>query len=202
MFYIAGELIDCNYMQLHLPFFICSLILFSTLEACNTPKSGRKHFYFVEPFKEQEIWLQLGDGNTFILSDLTGCNQFSYTGKYTKGADFFSTYYILNLPDSGQEGADDLLPINSGDVFKINSGDTAWILNEERLVLQAKSFKASRNANLNLRKIRVAKLEEFYIDQLGRKGFIQALGEGKSVKVARRNLMKCSMPHNDVKLLR
>ena len=41
-----------------------------------------QRYYYVEPFKEQEINLFLKSDSTFSFQDASGCNQFEFTGIY------------------------------------------------------------------------------------------------------------------------
>lgn len=163
--------------------------------ACSPARQSALHYYYVEPFKEHDLKLVLKDDHTFSLRDQSGCNQFEYTGRYKKTNDPAISYFVF---DSVQHR----LLLSNGDparVFSINNGDTAWILNKDRLFIHHEPFIATTKANVNLQEIRYRKLEEYYIGLLGRDGFIKTFGNNKSMKQAKKRLLECSLP--DLKLV-
>ncbi|MBL0267863.1 MAG: hypothetical protein IPP99_04090 [Chitinophagaceae bacterium] len=64
--------------------------------SCNGSKNIFRNFYYVEPFKEQEIKLQFKKDSAFIFHDLTGCNQFVFAGKYRARNDSLGIYFIFD----------------------------------------------------------------------------------------------------------
>jgi hypothetical protein len=86
-----------------------------------------------------------------------------------------------------------LLPSNL-EPFQIVEGDTAWIINTERLYIHKMPFKIGPTPDVSLQEIRYKKLEEYYIDLLGKKAFLQTFGGGKSMDAAKKKLLECKLP--------
>lgn len=169
-----------------------SLLVITTvlIYSCNVNKKIARKYYYVEPFKEQEVKLTLNGDSTFIFSDLTGCNQFEFHGVYKQKGDSDFRYLIFDSVRLKK-----ILPIfDSALVFYIKTGDTAWIINKERIFIHNLPFHYTSKTNLNLQEIRYEKLKEYYTNLLGRKGFIKTFGEGKGIKEAKRQLLKCTTP--------
>ena len=170
--------------------FLLVISVLLSMYSCTSNKKIAKSFYFVEPFKEQEIKLFLNYDSSFKFQDLTGCNQFEFTGRYKMMIDSTSTYLIFDSVkfESGKSN------FNSRLIFSIRNGDTAWVINAERISIHKQPFKATSNININLQEIRYKKLKEYYIDYLGREGFIKAFGNSKNMKEAKKRLLECNLP--------
>lgn len=166
------------------------VIVFVLLYSCTSHKKIAKSYYFVEPFKEQEIKLFLNYDSSFKIQDLTGCNRFVFTGRYRTINDSTFTYLIFDSVKF-KSGLSDF---NSHLIFSTKSGDTARVINTERLTIHWQPFKATSNINIKLQEVRYKKLKEYYIDHLGREGFIRAFGNGKNMKEAKKHLLDCSLP--------
>lgn len=166
---------------------IFSLVIFFS---CRLSQKKTLTYYYIEPFKEQEIKFQFISDSTFVLQDLTGCNQFILTGKYKRVNNNSGSYIIL---DSVIEKAV-LKNSNSNLFFSISNGDTAKFINNERLFINQRPFIYTAKTSLNLQNIRYKKLEEYYIGLLGEKEFIRIFGNGVSKKEAKRLVLECKLP--------
>jgi len=155
--------------------------------SCSTGKKAAQNYYYVEPFKEQEVVLSLNDDLTFQLQDLTGCNQFKFTGTYKRASDSALIFDSVKFQEV-------LSRSNPNKFFSIKSGDTAWIINRERVFIYNEPFKLTSGRHFNLQEIRYKKLEEFYVNLLGWKGFLKAFGNGGGKKEARKRLLDCQLP--------
>jgi len=171
---------------------VLSIILITIYCSCNPTNKVMQNYFYVEPFKEQEVKLFLNDDSTFIFQDLTGCNQFVYTGKYRQVKDSILSYLLFNSVEFKN-----VLPNGNPDlIFSIETGDTATILNNERIFIHHQIFIATSNRSINLQKIRYKKLEDYYTDLLGKKGFLKTFGDGSRRK-AKKRLMQCALPDID-----
>ena len=154
-----------------------------------------QRYYYVEPFKEQEINLFLKSDSTFSFQDASGCNQFEFTGIYKMANEGESDYFIFDSVKLRK-----VLPNSNHDViFPMKNGDTAWIINRERVFVHKQPFIATSNSNINLQEIRYKKLEEYYTGLLGRKGFIKVFGNGKGKREATKRLLECKLPDINIK---
>jgi hypothetical protein len=169
-------------------FVICLIVLCS----CGVSKQHENLYYFIEPFEEQEVKLQFNNDSTFTMRDVTGCNQFGYSGRFTKVQYKEEAYILLNSVEAHK------VPFSSYKPFIITSSDTLWILNDERIFIHNKPFAKTTKTNINLQSLRYKKLEEYYIGLLGKKGFIQTFGGGKGLSAAKKILLECRLP--DIKL--
>lgn len=156
-----------------------------------------KSYYYVDPIKEQEILIKFNKDSTFLLFDTTGCNQFKYSGRYR--------WFSRNKIETGFsfQNVQLILPIdnaNKENLFPLKELDTAWLIYDERIVIEHCAFKIGAPTTKKLKKIRVMDLEKMYIDKLGKKMFITLLGNGKGIKEAEKNLEKCSLPDVPYKL--
>jgi len=165
--------------------------------SCNVSKKTAQNYFYVEPFKEQEIKLFLKDDSTFIFQDVTGCNQFEFTGRYravTEG-DEKIRYFVLDSVKLQNV----LSNLNPELVFPINNDDTAWIINAERIFIHKQPFIATSNSNINLQVIRYKKLKDYYTGLLGKQGFLNVFGNG-SKKEAKKKLLECKLPDINIKV--
>jgi len=174
-------------MRLVLLMFVIVIFCF-----CSSSKEV-SNYYYIEPFKEQEVLLLLKPDSTFSFKDLTGCNQFEFTGKYRQVIENASRYFILDSIKLQNVLSD----FNSEVIFPLKNGDTAWVLNRERIFIHRQPFIATLNAKINLQEIRYEKLKDYYIALLGKKGFLQTFGSG-SKKEAKKRLLDCKLP--DIKI--
>lgn len=165
--------------------------------SCNTNKKLVTRFYHVEPFKEQEMILILNGDSTFNLQDSTGCNQFGFIGRYKKKSTSWGNYLIFDSIILQKTGSNIYATNNS--IFSIKNGDTAWIVNSERIFIDKAPFKLSSKKKLSLPEIRYNKLKEYYTELLGEKGFAEVFGNGKGRKEAKRRLMSCTLP--DIRII-
>jgi hypothetical protein len=171
------------------------IIIVALFCSCSVNRKVTQNYYYVEPFKEQEIKLFLKDDSTFNFQDLTGCNQFEFTGQYKRKGDNTFSYLILD----SVKLLNVLSNFNSELVFSIKSGDTAWVINRERIFIHKQPFIATANSDINLPEIRYKKLEEYYTSLLGRKGFIKVFGNGKGKNEAKKRLLDCKLPDINIK---
>lgn len=163
--------------------------------SCTVNKKGYHNYYYVEPFKEQEIKLLLKEGFTFSFQDLTGCNQFEFTGRYEKKNDNTGSYFIFETVK-----LQNVLSNSSSDlIFPIKTGDTAWIINSERIFINKQSFIATSNSKINLQEVRYKKLKEYYTNLLGKEGYLKMFGNGKGQKEAKKRLLDCKLPDIGIK---
>jgi hypothetical protein len=170
-------------------------IVIIILCSCYGSRRATQTYYYIEPFKEQEIKLYLNSDSTFNFEDLTGCNQFEFVGHYKQMKDSLVDYFVLDSIKLQNV----LSNFNSDLIFPIKNGDTAWIINSERIFIHSLPFIATSNRNLNLEKLRYKKLEEYYVNLLGRKGFIKVFGNGKGRKEAKKRLLDCKLPDIQMK---
>ena len=166
--------------------------------ACTASRKSGQEYYYVEPLKEQEIILHLGTDSVLTFQDLTGCNQFDFTGRYRRISDSAISYLIFDAVKLNNKPTKS----DSNFIFSIKSGDTAWIINGERIFIHNEPFKLTTKSNLNLGEIRYKKLEQFYVNLLGQKGFIKVFGNGKGKKEAKRRLLDCQLPDINIKQMR
>ena len=130
--------------------------------SCSINKIMPSKYYHIEPFKEQEINLYLKHDSTFSLIDLTGCNQFEIIGRYKKLDNSVNSYFVFDLIKLQNV----LSNTTSHLVFPLKNGDTAWLINKERLFINHIPFKATSKTNINLQKVRYKKLKDYYIELL------------------------------------
>ena len=88
---------------------------------------------------------------------------------------------------------------NTKRIFPLHNGDTAWLTNSERIFLHRKNFKVTTRKKLDLQEIRYKQIKAFYIEELGKKGFLEAFGDG-SEKEARRRILDCMGPDLNIKV--
>lgn len=174
---------------------IISIIAVAIFCSCNVNKKMVQNYYYVEPFKEQEIKLLLKDDSTFSFQDLTGCNQFEFIGRYKKMTNSTNSYLVFDSVKLQNV----LSEFNSDFIFNIKNGDTAWIINSERVFIHKQPFIATANSNINLQEVRYKKLEDYYIGLLGKEGFIKVFGNGKGKKEAKKRLLDCKLPDINIK---
>lgn len=163
---------------------ISLLLIIIVFYSCTASRKDIKSYYYVEPFKEQEIILTFNTDSSFRLEDLIGCNQFEYVGQYKKSGE----YYIFESIKYKNLMSRNSIP------FPLADGDTAWIINRERIFIHKQPFKLILKANVNLQQIRYKKLEAYYIDLLGKNGFIKTFGNGKGKNEAKKRLLDCVIP--------
>ena len=169
---------------------ILLIIIMAIFFTCITSKSAaQQQYYYVEAFKEQEVKVVFKNDSTFTFQDLTGCNQFLFTGKYKKVDDGKSGYLIFDSVKLQKV----LSSFNSELIFSISNGDTAWIVNTERIFIHKQPFIATSNNNINLQEIRYQKLKVYYIGLLGKEGFLKVFGNG-SKREAKKRLLECKLP--------
>jgi hypothetical protein len=161
------------------------LLVIIAFYSCTASRQNVKSYYYIEPFKEQEIKLTLNSiDSTFRLEDVIGCNQFEYAGRYKKSSEYliFGSVIYKNLLSSNT------IP------FPLTNGDTAWIINSERIFIHKQPFKLTSKTNIDLQQIRYKKLEAYYIDLLGKDGFVKTFGNGKGIGEAKKKLLECVLP--------
>ncbi len=167
-----------------------SILIFGIVIFCSCSASRKvQNYYYIEPFKEQEILLLLKEDSTFNLKDKTGCNQFEFTGKYRQVIESAGSCFIVDSIKLQNV----LSNFNSEVIFPLKNGDTAWIINKERLSINHQPFKITSKVNIDLQEIRYKKLKEFYINFLGKEGFLKVFGNG-SKKEAKKRLLECKLP--------
>ena len=174
---------------------IVLIIITIILYSCSASKKVTQKFYYVEPFKEQEIKLFLNHDSTFKFQDATGCNQFEFIGRYKPISSNTFNYLIFDSVRLQSV----LSNSTSSLIFSIKSGDTAWVMNKERLLINKQPFKITSSSHIDLQEIRYKKLEEYYINLLGREEFIKIFGNGKGIKEAKKRLLDCSLPDINIK---
>lgn len=168
-------------------FVIISVFLFSS---CKLSKESLSNYYFVEPFKEQEIKLFFNKDSAFSFRDVSGCNQFEFAGKFRKLSNQKGNYFVFDSITLIKV----LSNTTSNLMYTLSTGDTAWILNSERLFIHNQPFKLMTNSQIDLQKIRYTELKTFYINVLGKTGFIKTFGLGKGEKEAKKRLLECTLP--------
>jgi hypothetical protein len=145
-----------------------------------------QRYYYVEPFKEQEISLLFKSDSTFSFQDASGCNQFEFTGKYKKVAEGESNYFVF---DSVK--LQNVLPNSKRDaIFHMENANTAWIINKKRVFIHKQPFIATSNININLQEIRYRKLEDYYTGLLGQKGFYKSIWKWQRKKGSKKALIR------------
>lgn len=183
------------------------IILSLILVSCNKSLLN-KTFYFVEPYKEWEITLKVKSDSSFIMEDKLGCNKFEYTGSWKDfnlgGFKCFllndthetfydperKMYYYKKSSQSTAKFDDDYR------FFKFIKFDTVYYSNINKLVLRGMTFRTSNSfSESSLLKKRIKMLRSDYIKKYGRKKFIEIFGEGKSMKIAMKNLVNNDCPH-------
>jgi len=175
--------------------FILLIIATIIFCSCNVSRRATQNYYFVEPFKEQEVKLFLKDDSTFSFQDVTGCNQFEFTGRYERSNSNAVNYLVFNSVK-----LQNTMPNSNPDlIFPIKNGDTAWIINNERIFIHKQPFIATSKGNINLQEIRYKKLEEYYTGLLGKKDFIKVFGNGAGKKEAKKRLLDCKLPDINIK---
>lgn len=175
-------------------FVVFAIVMFMFF-SCNVTRDNMTRYYDVEAFQEQEMSLLLTKDSSFTLEDLLGCNRFKFTGKYKQFGTYPTGYLVF---DSVQSHKVMIVPDTRG-IFPVKNGDTAWLINSERISLHQKAFKITTRKKLDLREIRYKQIKAFYIDLLGEKGFLETFGEG-SEKEARRRILHCMGPDLNIKV--
>lgn len=167
-----------------------SLIVTIFLGCCFFSASSQnvKRYYYVEPFKEHEVRLVFNSDSTFKLNDVIGCNQFEYTGRYKMMNDFYVFKSVIYKS----------LLSSSTEPFQLSDGDTAWVINTERLYIHKIPFKITPTSDVSLQEIRYKKLKEYYIELLGKKAFLEMFGGGRGIVAAKKKLLECKL--RDIKI--
>lgn len=130
--------------------FVVLVVAMSMLFSCKVNRDHTTRYYDVEAFQEQEMILLLArDSSFFTLEDRLGCNRFKFTGKYKQYGTYPAGYLVF---DSAQSHKVMIVPDIRG-IFPVQNGDTAWLINSERIVLHQKSFKVTTSKKLDLREI-------------------------------------------------
>lgn len=163
----------------YLSIVIFSLLLLSFRAGISHPP---KYFYYVDPFKEQEIKLTLRDDLTFSMIDDFGRNKFSYTGKYRYWGEEsrFMIFYDIKTQIQAIRGGQP--------IFDLKSGDTVVLLNDERLYIHEEPFFAAADSNTDLLEVKYQLLKAHYTKILGPKEFLKRFGDGDEA-VAKKNLV-------------
>lgn len=173
-----------------------SVLLISVITIFCSCSSSKKinNYYYVEPFKEQEVLLLLKADSTFNLKDLTGCIQFEFTGRYREERTSIGGYFLLDSIKLQNV----LSSFTPEIIFPLKNGDTAWIINRERIFIHKQPFIATSNNKKDLQEVRYKKLKDYYIGLLGQEGFLQTFGDGNR-KEARKRLLDCKLPDINIK---
>ncbi len=156
--------------------------------------------------KEWELELILNQDSTFTLKDEYGCNKMSQKGKWKviENTDDASVKTLLLMDDievqnntnqfghkiiSYESDLDGLRYKNKKEnQFPLILSDTLRLVSKDKALYKAYTFDVY---NGNLQDKRLMQLEKIYIDKIGKENYIKSLGEGKDIKKARENLLKC-----------
>ena len=156
--------------------------------------------------KEWELELILKKDSTFTLKDEYGCNKLSQKGnwKVIENTDDVSIKMLLltdnlevqdNLNQFGhrtisyQSDLDKLRYENKEEnQFPLIINDTIRLITKDKVLYKTFTFDVYDG---DLQEKRLMLLEKTYIDKLGKDNYIKTLGEGKGIKKARENLLKC-----------
>lgn len=156
--------------------------------------------------KEWELELVLKQDSTFTLKDEYGCNKVAQKGNWRviENTDDISIKTVLltdnlevqnNVNQFGhktisyQSDLDGLRYENKEDnQFPLIKSDTIRIVTKNKALYKTFTFDVYDG---DLQQKRLMSLENIYIDKFGKDNYIKTLGEGKGIKKARENLLKC-----------
>jgi hypothetical protein len=156
--------------------------------------------------KEWELELVLKQDSTFTLKDEYGCNKVAQKGNWRviENTDDISIKTVLltdnlevqnNVNQFGhktisyQSDLDGLRYENKEDnQFPLIKSDTIRIVTKSKALYKTFTFDVYDG---DLQQKRLMSLEYIYIDKFGKDNYIKTLGEGKGIKKARENLLKC-----------
>ncbi|MEE9337835.1 MAG: hypothetical protein V3U87_07120 [Methylococcaceae bacterium] len=156
--------------------------------------------------KEWELELILKQDSTFILKDEYGCNKTAQKGNWRviENTDNASVKTFLltdnlevqnNVNQFGhktisyQSDLDKLRYENKEEnQFPLMINDTIRLVTKDKVLYKTFTFDVYKG---NLQEKRLMLLENIYINKLGKDNYIKTLGEGKGIKKARENLLKC-----------
>ena len=183
---------------------IIILIVFLSISCSSTLID--KRFTLVSTDKEWELELILYQDSTFTLKDEYGCNKLSQKGKWKviQNTDNISIKTLLLTDNieiqyntnrfghktiSYESDLDGLRYENKiENQFPLIIKDTLRLVSKNEVVYKTYTFVIF---NGNIQDKRLKQLEEIYIDKIGKENYIEVLGEGKDIKKARENLLKC-----------
>jgi hypothetical protein len=175
--------------------FVVLVVAMSMLFSCKVTRDHITRYYDVEAFQEQDMSLLLASDSSFTLEDRFGCNQFKFTGKYKQFGTYPGGYLVFEDVQSHKV----MVVPDTKRILPVQNGDTAWLINSERIFLHQKNFKVTNRKKLDLREIRYKQIKAFYTEELGEKGFLETFGDG-SEKEARRRILHCMGPDLNLKV--
>jgi hypothetical protein len=171
--------------------FLLITIIFSS--SCGVSRNVTRSYYYVEPFKEQQIKLYLNNDSTFRLQDEIGCNTFLFSGRYRQINDTNVTFIIFDSVTSKIDHPN-LQPQN---VFVISNQDSAIIYTDERIFIHLQPFISVSNKEINkinLSDITYKKIKAYFINQYGKKGFYKLWGKnGVSEEEIKKKFLSCAV---------
>lgn len=185
------------------------LFLFKFLLIIFSCKSNlvNKRFTMINTNKEWDIELRLLKDSTFVLKDMYGCNRMAQKGSWEvieNVSPLFSKTILLkdnkinpiystNFHDfkiitykstlDGKEYKNKVV-----NQYPLIKSDTLYFNKKNKLIFRNHIYKVF---NGSLEKKRVAYLEKFYINKMGKKLYIETIGDGESLKSARMKLKEC-----------
>lgn len=167
-----------------------------------------KDYVYINPHKEQDVQLVFNSDSTFILQDNYGCNRMLQKGtwatlkveqndKYVQKLILRDTTKVSKVKDwhnkwfysyySNIDNKQYITP--ESQYFPLVKSDTVSIVIKDNvLFMNGLTFK---RFNGNIEKERIKMLEDELINKIGKKLYIETMGEGISIKRARENLAKC-----------
>ncbi len=181
------------------------IFLVVLLNSCSSSFVG-KRFVMVSTDKEWELELILKQDSTFTLKDEYGCNKMAQKGNWRviENTDdlFIKTVLLTDNLDvqnnvnqfghktiSYQSDLDGLRYENKEDnQFPLIKNDTIRLVTKDKVLYKTFTFDVYKG---DLQQKRLMLLENIYINKFGKDNYIKTLGEGKGIKNARENLLKC-----------
>ncbi|SIT04531.1 hypothetical protein SAMN05421788_103118 [Filimonas lacunae] len=173
------------------------MLLLVVFVSCGARKNTSSCYYFIEPFKEQEVKFQLINDSCFSISDETGCYRFLYEGRYKLQKQKRSSYLLLDTVIKSEMPSWQYPPER---VFPMNDKDTVRIVSKKRILISKQVFRPTDNPLLDLQKIRVDMLVDYFVRKLGKAAVVQVMGDGKSIELVRKRLMECFLSDLNVEL--
>jgi hypothetical protein len=176
------------------------------LTSCNY-KLTSKSYIAIEPWKEWEIEIQLNKDSTFRVEDKFGCNLFYYSGFWHYNKDYPVNFLILTDTTKAKyilshdayqfynKKTQKLQIVRDDKYFPVITTDTALIFgNGKNIEFRGLTFKKQKLfGSRDLEKKRVKLIEAYYINNMGKELYIKAIGNGKGVKEARKNIRECKI---------
>lgn len=182
------------------------LIIFLLSISCSSSFVGKRYIY-IDTRKEQEIELYFFKDSTFVLKDINGCYRMGQKGSWSLSNSQDDKFYtsiimsddILIKKAKNMHGKNLYSYVNDLDnkqyiqresnYFPPVILDTSYIIKNDRILkLRGLTF---YQYDGDVAKKRLKLLEKEIISEIGKKMYIETIGEGLNIRKARENLIDC-----------